>query len=190
MNTASHLRRNKAPCSKGFQTSFSEFMIQPPCRVKISQFGPRTFCSQQYIFGWKERSQFIQHYYFSIITCWYISSPITDACLVSIKMSKKLVISLTCNVKLLKKKKLKKWSFTLLLSQCSYLWCLYELLELPSCASNQLQQGSEASNTWLLHMSIVSSILTPCSRKEIVLQKEAITVVLTINSNPEFLLPI
>ena len=104
MNTTSHLRRNKAPCSKGFQTSFSEFMIQPPCRVKISQFGPRTFCSQQYIFGWKERSQFIWHYYFSIITCWYISSPITDACLVSIKMSKKLVISLTCNVKLLKKK--------------------------------------------------------------------------------------
>ena len=177
MNTTSHLRRNKAPCSKGFQTSFSEFMIQPPCRVKISQFGPRTFYSQQYIFGWKERSQFIQHYSFSIITCWYISSPITDACLVSIKMSKKLVISLTCNVKLL-------------LSQCSYLWCLYELLELPSCASNQLQQGSEASNTWLLHMSIVSSILTPCSRKEIVLQREAITVVLTINSNPEFLLPI
>ena len=115
MNTTSHLRRNKAPCSKGFQTSFSEFMIQPPCWVKISQFGPRTFCSQQYIFGWKERSQFIWHYYFSIITCWYISSPITDACLVSIKMSKKLVISLTCNVKLLKKK---NWRNEVLLYCC------------------------------------------------------------------------
>ena len=46
-----NLRKSKTFCSKGFQTSFCQFVMQLPRRVKISQFGPRTFCRKFWLKG-------------------------------------------------------------------------------------------------------------------------------------------